>query len=112
MRIDLDEFFIRCSCGEWRYLFHLWYSDEDDWNELFFTFDLGEQPLWYRIKWVIKYLFHPQKALNHGEVTMDLNSETDLVELSALMDWLDDVYLQAMNKKHGNRQGTRVSNPE
>jgi len=89
MRIDDNEFILRCACGDLDHRVHLLFDKDDEWGDLSITLEIENTSFWERIKNAILYIFKQRKFWHYGETLQSLKDPADRRELWELIGFLE-----------------------
>ena len=89
MRIDDNEFILRCACGDLDHRVHLVFDKDEEFSDLSISLEINDASLWERIKNAILYIFKQRKFWHYGETLQSLKDPADRKELWELIGFLE-----------------------
>ena len=88
MRIDDNEFILRCACGDLDHRVHLVFDKDEEFSDLSISLEINDASLWERIKNAILYIFKQRKFWHYGETLQSLKDPADRKEIRGLIAFL------------------------
>jgi len=89
MRIDDNEFILRCACGDLDHRVHLLFDKDEEYSDLSITLEIEDASFLERIKNAVLYIFKQRKFWHYGETLLALTDSADQKELWKLVVFLE-----------------------